>query len=230
MSLLISFLYWNNRNPHLLWWETVEFHRCLRSEGESGKVQRGCLSETCWDAQRVTSAVQIDQNARPCQSWRARWFYDGVLTQWQFPWVWLANRNRVERALFRLQFPPKRLFRHFEPSIDIDYCARSRKRVFFFLGKYKLYSPCLNSELPAQGPPESSSGSSEKFVVVTWRETNVAIKVCLGSKTRWRTTLSKPTGHRFHHNASTKTSKDCCNRLQVCRWVKHTRSCTANVG
>lgn len=132
MSLLISFLYWNNRNPHLLWWETVEFHRCLRSEGESGKVQRGCLSETCWDAQRVTSAVQIDQNARPCQSWRARWFYDGVLTQWQFPWVWLANRNRVERALFRLQFPPKRLFRHFEPSIDIDYCARSRKRVFFF--------------------------------------------------------------------------------------------------
>lgn len=156
--------------------------------------------------------------------------YDGVLTQWQFPWVWLANRNPVERALFRFQFPPKRLFRNFEPSIDIDYCARSRKRAVFFLREVQLVLVVLKLLTSSSRPTGELERQLRKVCCchVTWDE--CAIKVCLGSKTRWRTTLSKPTGHRFHHNASTKASKDCCNRLQVCRWVKHTRSCTANVG
>lgn len=42
---------------------------------------------------------------RPVPLWRVGWFYDGVLTQWQFPSVWLADSSdRVEPAFFFL--PP----------------------------------------------------------------------------------------------------------------------------
>lgn len=155
--------------------------------------------------------------------WRNWGFYDGVLVQQNhFPSVSFVNRVCVQVANYR---PPLLWKWHTESSSPLlaaqflDFNARFRG----FFGKVQgvlVQRKRRTSQREAQAA-ESSSDHSEKFVVVTWCETNVAIKVCLDSLSQathriatidWNT----PRGLAQYY-ASTKTSKDCCYWLPV-RW------------
>ena len=82
----------------------------------------------CRSAQRVTSTVHTSQSARSCQPWRARCFYDGVLTQWQFPLASLASPDRSHFAFCRFQLLSKREYLFSKLPIAVGGCVLYRKR------------------------------------------------------------------------------------------------------
>lgn len=80
---------------------------------------------------------------RPVPLWRVGWFYDGVLTQWQFPSVWLADSSdRVEPAFFsspppRFHFGLKRQLHPFRIPTRIDDVLDEGRGLVLY--DYKLY-------------------------------------------------------------------------------------------
>lgn len=120
-------------------------------------------------------------NARPRHLWRNLGFYDGVLVQQQhFPSVSFANRVRVEVAVYRRPFLLKWQIEYLNPLVGTRFCKITQGLVFF-CGKVQGVLVQRKLWTSSARPSGELERPLQKFVVVTWCETNVAIKVCLDS-------------------------------------------------
>lgn len=141
-----------------------------------------------------------------------------MLAQWQFPSVRLAVSDRVELALFLCPISVKArsfFLSRFKTSLDTDADIKLKKRVLFEIGTG--YTVLVLFQRRNCGARPSGESSEKVCCCHVTHETNVAIKVCLNRKTRWRATFSEPFEHCFHHNASAQVPKDRRYRLPVRR-------------